>query len=170
MKLKGTEDEAQIAVFEWAKWKRSKYPALEAMYHVPNEGKRTKAAGANLKRQGMKAGVSDICLPCAVGEYNNLYIELKVGKNVATPDQLTFIDTINSVGGKALVVYEADNAIEVLAAYLEGRIDSLEVKDNTYPADKAKRINAKKYLGFCGEDCRVCDNKGCLGRAAKRES
>lgn len=33
-------------------------------YHVPNEGKRNEVAGRNLKRKGMKAGVSD----CMIGE------------------------------------------------------------------------------------------------------
>jgi len=167
MQLKETEDQAQIAIFEWAKWQQSKYPALKAMYHAANEGKRSQAAGANLKRQGMKPGVSDICLPYAASGYNNLYIELKVGSNKPTDAQIEFINTINEIGGKALVVYEADNAIDVIVAYLEGKIDDLEVKEDTYPADKAKRINPKRYIGFCGIDCRTCDNKGCLGRTVK---
>jgi hypothetical protein len=33
-------------------------------YHVPNEGKRNEIVGRNLKRKGMKAGVSD----CMIGE------------------------------------------------------------------------------------------------------
>lgn len=167
MGLKETEDQAQIAVFEWAKWQQYKYPALKAMYHAANEGKRSRAAGANLKRQGMKPGVSDICLPFAVGKYNNLYIELKVGSNKASDMQLAFIDRINEIGGKALVVYGADNAIEVIAAYLEGNIDSLGIVSDTYPAEKAKiteRVNKKRFIGFCGTDCRTCDNLGCLGR------
>ena len=120
-----------------------------------------------MKRQGMKPGVSDICLPYAAGGYNNLYIELKVGNNKASDAQLAFIDTINEIGGKALVVYEADNAIEVITAYLEERIDGIGIVSNTYPADKAKiteRVNKKRFIGFCGTDCRTCDNTGCLGR------
>lgn len=168
MGLKETEDQAQIAVFEWAKWQQSKHSALKAMYHAANEGKRSRAAGANLKRQGMKPGVSDICLPYAAGKYNNLYIELKVGTNKASDAQLAFIDKINEIGGKALVVYGADSAIEVITAYLEGDIESLEIISDTYPAEKAKiteRVNKKRFIGFCGTDCRTCDNLGCLGRA-----
>lgn len=115
----------------------------------------------------MKPGVSDICLPYAAGGYNNLYVELKVGSNKATEEQLTFIDTINRIGGKAVIVYGSDAAIEVIKAYLCGTIENLDIKSDTYPAEKAKltdRVNAKRFIGFCGTDCRACDNMGCLGR------
>lgn len=170
MGLNETEDQAQAAIFDWAKWQREKYPALKAMYHAANEGKRSRIAGANLKRQGMKPGVSDICLPYAAGKYNNLYIELKVGSNKASNTQLDFIDAINGIGGKAVIVYGSDAAIEVITAYLEGTIESLDIKSDTYPAEKAKltdRVNEKRFIGFCGTDCRICDNMGCLGRTTK---
>lgn len=164
---KETEAQAQAAVFDWARWQQSKHPALKSMYHAANEGKRSRVAGANLKRQGMKPGVSDICLPYAAGGFNNLYIELKVGSNKATEEQLSFIDTINGIGGRAVIVYGSEATIEVITAYLEGRIDSLNIKSDTYPAEKAKltdKVNEKRFIGFCGKDCRGCDNMGCLGR------
>lgn len=167
IQAKETESQAQAAVFDWARWQQSKHPALKSMYHAANEGKRSRVAGANLKRQGMKPGVSDICLPYAVGGFNNLYIELKVGGNKATEEQLSFIDTINGIGGKAVIVYGSEAAIEVITAYLEGRIDSLNIKSDTYPTEKAKltdKVNEKRFIGFCGKDCRGCDNMGCLGR------
>ena len=40
-----------------------------------------------MKRQGVKAGVPDICLPVARNGYHGLYIELKAGKNKATKNQ-----------------------------------------------------------------------------------
>ena len=102
MERRESEAQAQAAVFDWARWEQSQTPVLKAMYHAANEGKRSVRAGADLKRQGMKPGVSDICLPYAAGGFNNLYIELKVGSNKATEEQLTFIDTINRIGGKAV--------------------------------------------------------------------
>lgn len=167
MERKETEAQAQAAVFDWARWQQSKHPALKSMYHAANEGKRSRTAGANLKRQGMKPGVSDICLPYAAGGFNNLYIELKVGSNKATEEQLSFIDTINAIGGRAVIVYGSDAAIEVITAYLEGSIGSLDIKSDTYPTEKAKltdKVNEKRFKGFCGTDCRACDNMGCLGR------
>ena len=167
MERRESEAQAQAAVFDWARWEQSQTPALKAMYHAANEGKRSVRAGADLKRQGMKPGVSDICLPYAAGGYNNLYVELKVGSNKATEEQLIFIDTINRIGGRAIIAYGSDAAIEVIKAYLDGALESLDIKSDTYPAEKAKltdRVNAKRFIGFCGKDCRSCDNMGCLGK------
>lgn len=61
----------------------------------------------------------------------------------------------------------SDAAIEVIKAYLDGALESLDIKSDTYPAEKAKltdRVNAKRFIGFCGKDCRTCDNMGCLGK------
>lgn len=167
MNVTESEDQAQRLIFDWARWQQGKYPQLKAMYHAANEGKRSARAGAELKRQGMKPGVSDICLPYASGKYNNLYVELKVGNNKATDNQLKFVDMINSIGGKAVVVYGREATIELITAYLEGTIDDLEIVSDTYPKEKAKiteRVNKKRFIGFCGTDCRKCDNKGCQGR------
>lgn len=167
MNMTESEDQAQRNVFDWARWQKGKYPQLKTMYHAANEGKRSVRAGAELKRQGMKPGVSDICLPYASGKYNNLYVELKVGNNKASDNQLKFIDTINGIGGKAVIAYGSEAAISVITAYLEGTIDSLEIASDTYPPEKAKiteRANKKRFTGFCGADCRECNNKGCYGR------
>ena len=72
-----TESEEQQALFDWAELQKGKYPELKALYHIPNEGKRSKATGARLKKEGMKDGVSDNCLPVKRGPYGSLYIELK---------------------------------------------------------------------------------------------
>ena len=158
-----SESREQQIIFEWASWNKNKYPGIETMYHIANEGKRSASNGSRLKREGMKSGVSDICVPVAKSGYNNLYIELKSGKNKATKEQLNFINLINKYGGKALVVYEADNAIEVIKAYFEGRIDKLNIIDNQYPY-KDRSTRKRKYKGFCGNYCEDCNNNKCLGR------
>ena len=158
-----SESREQQIIFEWASWQKNKYPGIEAMYHIANEGKRSASNGSRLKREGLKSGVSDICVPVAKCGYNNLYIELKSGKNKATKEQLDFIGLINKYGGKALVVYEADNAIEVIKAYFEGRIDKLNIIDNQYPY-KDRSTRKRKHKGFCGNYCEDCNKNKCLGR------
>lgn len=71
------EEDEQIALFDWAKMMRGKYPEIALMHHIPNEGKRTVVTGAKLKAMGMKKGVPDIFLPVPRGKYHGLYIELK---------------------------------------------------------------------------------------------
>lgn len=74
----------QIKLFNWVAYARNTYPQLDLLYHVPNGGKRNQKEAFNLKRQGVRAGVPDLCLPVSRGKYHALYIELKVGNNKAT--------------------------------------------------------------------------------------
>lgn len=157
------EDLEQKKIFEWIAYNKAREPKLRLAYHVPNESKRSTVTGARLKQMGMLKGVSDICLPFNNNKYSNLYIELKAGNNKATQEQISFIEGINEAGGKGVVVYDGDNAIEIIKAYLENRIDSLEIVNNTYPAKYARKTK-KKYIGGCGNDCRECDCYECIGR------
>lgn len=161
-----TEEQAQTKVFDWAEWNTKKYEQLKLMYHPANEGKRTQAAGARLKRQGLKNGVSDICLPVRNGTYSNLYVELKVGKNKPTPDQIEFVEDINRFGGFGLIVYGSDNAIQVIETYIKNKTETLEIENNVFPANRAANREKNKF-GFCGKECKNCNNTGCLGRVGK---
>jgi hypothetical protein len=49
----------------------------DAIYHVPNGGQRNKKTAADLKRQGVKAGVSDLVVMDARGGWHGLYLEFK---------------------------------------------------------------------------------------------
>lgn len=71
------EAQEQKALFAWAELSMGKYPELRWLFHITNEGKRTKSHGADLVRQGLKKGVPDICLPVPKGNYHGLYIEMK---------------------------------------------------------------------------------------------
>lgn len=86
--IKSSEAQEQAALFEWAAWNVGKYPELALMFHVPNGGSRNAIEAANLKRQGVKAGVPDIFLPAARGIWHGLFIEMKVGKNKSTEKQI----------------------------------------------------------------------------------
>lgn len=62
----------QEALFEWAAYHMDCMPELEYMHHIPNGGKRDKRTAVALKRQGVKAGVPDICLPVARNGYHGV--------------------------------------------------------------------------------------------------
>ena len=110
---------AQETLFQWAEYQASKYPELKLLYHIPNGGKRDKVTAINLKRQGVKAGVPDICLPVAGGGYFGLYIELKVGSNKPTKLQNEWLCNLNKQGYLATACYGWQQAAEILVAYLE---------------------------------------------------
>lgn len=113
-----TEGAQQEALFEWAAWQYGKYPELRLMYHIPNEGKRSLRTGARLKREGMKKGVSDICLPVARGKYHGLYIELKTETGKASKEQIDFLYAVSKQGYSAHVCYGLEHAQLVIKRYL----------------------------------------------------
>ena len=117
-----TETSEQQAVIEWCEWNSGKYPELDLIYHIPNEGKRSLVKGAELKSIGLKPGVPDLCLPVARGGYNALYIEMKKNhKCKATKDQKEWIAKLNEQNNLSVICYSADEAINVLRRYLNLR-------------------------------------------------
>lgn len=114
-----SEDEEQSTIMDYCRAMSGKYPELEMMYHIPNEGKRGRYYATVQKRIGLKAGVPDLCLPIARKGYHGLYIEVKAIDGRTSPKQQEWIDKLNEQGYKAVVCYGADAAIEVIADYIK---------------------------------------------------
>ena len=114
-----SESSEQEAVIRWAGYMAGRYPELELLYHIPNGGSRNAIEAANLKRQGVKAGVPDICLPVKRGHYNGLYIEMKFGRNKPTAKQTEWIHKLRECGYKAVVCYGFQDTVKVITEYLE---------------------------------------------------
>ena len=112
-----SEADEQATLFMWASY----IPELEFMYAVPNGGSRHPAEAANLKRQGVKSGVPDICLPLPRGEYHGLYIEMKVGKNKTSDNQNRWLAYLQKAGYAAYVCYGFDEARKVISEYVKLR-------------------------------------------------
>lgn len=108
----------QEALFEWAAYNVGKYPELRLLYHIPNGGRRDAKEASFLKRQGVKAGVPDLCLPVARGGYHGLYIELKYGKNKPTKEQISWMEALSAQGYKVGVCYSWQAAADGLLCYL----------------------------------------------------
>lgn len=75
------EGSEQVVVIRWLyaeQQRRSQVGALYPVtYHVPNGGQRNKKTAADLKRQGVKSGVSDLVVMEARGGHCGLYLEFK---------------------------------------------------------------------------------------------
>lgn len=109
----------QTALFRWAGFMSGQFPEIEMLYHIPNGGSRNKIEAAHLKQQGVKAGVPDLCLPVARGEYHGLYIELKYAKNKPTENQKRWINLLHSQNYKAEVAYGWEEASKIILEYLK---------------------------------------------------
>ena len=116
------EAREQAAVFDWARWQYHKYPELQSMYHIPNGGSRNAIEAANLKRQGVKAGVSDICLAVPRGGYGACYIEMKSKKGRTINSQKKWFEICDMVGNYHCICRSANEAIEIIKKYLNGEI------------------------------------------------
>ena len=108
-----SEAEEQAAVVEYCDLRHI------PVYAIPNGGKRNPGEAAHLKRQGVRPGVPDLCIPAARGPYNGLYIEMKVGRNKPTEAQYEWIQRLRENGYAAYVCYGAGNAIACIEKYFE---------------------------------------------------
>lgn len=115
-KIKLTEDGEQEAVIEFCEL------AHIPIVHIPNEGKRSAAYGARMKRLGLAKGFPDLFIPLALSGYHGLMIELKRDRTrKATSDQKEWINYLNDQGYRAGVCYGAEEAIAEIINYMEGR-------------------------------------------------
>ena len=114
-----TEMAEQTALFAWARLAQGKWPGLALLYHVPNEGKRSRATGAQLTAAGLKKGVPDLCLPVARGRKHGLYIELKRRKgSKPTAEQVEWLDALAEEGHDVAWCRGWESAAGVLLEYL----------------------------------------------------
>jgi hypothetical protein len=118
-KPKTTEAQEQKSLIEWAKWQEGRYPELKMLMHIPNEGKRSKRYGAELKRMGLKAGFPDLGLLVPNKKYAGLFIELKADKTKSmTKEQKEWLEKLNSYGYKAVRCNGSEEAIQIIKKYL----------------------------------------------------
>lgn len=114
-----TESEEQCLLFEWAEMSLAKYPELALLFHVPNGSSKSKFQAVKFKREGLKAGVPDLCLPVARQGYHALYIEMKRTEGGRLSDaQKWWLENLQKQGNKAVVCKGFEEAVSVIEDYL----------------------------------------------------
>lgn len=126
-----SEHEEQAALIQWAKIYEHTYPVLRLLYAIPNGAKlpfskklggaRFSSEGRKLKDEGLKKGVSDLCLPVARGGYHGLYLEMKAMDGKLSADQKEWVKLLMQEGYLALAAYGFDQGREVLENYILGK-------------------------------------------------
>ena len=119
-----TEAQEQMTLFSWAAMQSGKYPELNLLYHVPNGGSRHKAEAGRLRAEGVKAGVPDLYLPVARGQYHGLYIELKRQRGGRiSEEQVRWIDGLLEQGYAAAICKGWQEAASVIIDYLQRKTE-----------------------------------------------
>ena len=124
-KSRDLEHKEQCAFFDWCRLNENKYPQLKWIFAIPNQGRRNPTIGARFKREGMKAGVSDVFVPVPfMYDYGDsmsggLFIEFKYGKNKLTDAQKDFQEEMQAREYDVAVVYSSEEAIELVKNYLQ---------------------------------------------------
>ncbi len=114
------EHDEQVALFAWADAMQGEHPELAMLFAIPNGGARHPAVAAQLKAEGVKAGVPDVFLACARGRWHGLFVELKRAdrSNHATSAQRAWIEMLRRYGYATMVCYGATEAINAIMGYL----------------------------------------------------
>lgn len=118
MILSGSEDTEQMELIRWTELIGTRIPQLNMLFHVPNGGKRNALEAARFKKMGVRSGVPDLFLPVAAGGFHGFFIELKVGNNKPTENQLRWMQLLREQGYKTEVCYCARDAEKALTDYL----------------------------------------------------
>lgn len=112
------EHDEQAALFEWADAAQGEHPELAMLFAIPNGGARHPAVAAQLKAEGVKAGVPDVCLPVARGRFHSLWIEMKRKPNRTSDAQRAWLDALRQHGHCAVVCWSMAEAQQTIMAYL----------------------------------------------------
>jgi len=124
------EHDAQCLVVEWARLNETKWPELKLLFAVPNGARVAMRTAVKLKREGMKAGVPDLWLPVPkligwqgdADRYAGLVIEMKAERGRVSPEQFGWLVALKERGWWTAVCRSAEEAIEVLTTYVNGRV------------------------------------------------
>jgi hypothetical protein len=149
------EDVHQEKLFVRVAFWENQYPALGWLFHVPNGGHRAKATAAALKRQGVKPGVLDLCLPVSremertdphdIATYPGLWLEMKRERNgEVSEDQEKWLKHFESEGYRSIVCWGVEAAWEEICWYvgipIEKQITEVRESKRGYLERKTKKI------------------------------
>ena len=111
------EASLHISIITWVRLMQKKYPALSSIFHPANGFHLDKSQAAKSKAMGVVAGVWDLCFCCPADGGMPVWIEVKVKPNGLTPTQKDWQTLLEPHGHRFHVVYDLDEAIDVLSLY-----------------------------------------------------
>lgn len=121
-----TEHSQQCALLSACAQLAEVNPQLKWLFAIPNGGDRDMRTAGNLKAEGVKAGVADLCLPCARRGWHGFFIEMKKPTGGSqSSKQLEFEGFVTQEGYLYAVFHNWIDALNGLLWYLD--IDPTEL-------------------------------------------
>lgn len=125
-RVEPTEHQIQAAIVEWANVNNYEGVIIGGyLLAIPNGGYRHIAEAKKLKKEGVKAGVSDLFL--AIPKFNGvenpkfpygLWIEVKALKGKISENQKLWNAKMNCIGYATKIVRTVDEGIQAIKDYL----------------------------------------------------
>lgn len=116
-----TEHKLQRDFFIWLSQYALDCPNLNLIHAIPNGGSRDKITAGQLKAEGVKSGIPDVCVPIPSGKYHGMYIEFKVKSNKPSEDQRITALMLDAQGYKVICVNCLEVAKEEFERYMYGQ-------------------------------------------------
>lgn len=117
-KINSEEADIQSDFFKQVKLFFPRIPD-KLLFAVPNGGSRNKLEAINLKRQGVKPGVSDVILLIPKGGFASLCMEFKTKSGKQSSEQKEFQKQAEMCGSKYVIVRSVKEAIQEMKVYLK---------------------------------------------------
>lgn len=138
MPLTLTEHDLQVHIFDVLRLNEALDPRLRWIYAVPNGNFRSWSIGKRLKAEGVKSGISDICLPFdgvttkaqgfLITHHPGAYIEMKSETGEVSPEQKAFLEFAASQHYATLVAFHFDPALDFIEEYCNIKLRGRENK------------------------------------------
>ena len=87
------------------------------LFAVPNGHRRDAITASILKREGLRAGVSDLVLAVPRGPFHGLFLELKTNTGTPSDQQRAFLAAVEAEGYCAKVANGYDQAVQAITKY-----------------------------------------------------
>ena len=118
--MKTLEHTEQVLLMKWWGFAHQVYKIPERLlFAIPNGGNRNVITAANLKAEGVRAGIPDLFLAVPRGGFGGLFIEMKKQKGGRVSDkQKTALSILEEQGYMAVVARGWSEARRTIENYL----------------------------------------------------
>lgn len=114
-----SESQIQGCVIKWWDASHRSYGIKKNMLlAIPNGGLRDPKIGAQMKREGLRKGASDLFLAVRRDGYAGLFIEMKKPGGVLSEEQKEFLADVAIQGYACRVCFTYDEAVKEIGEYL----------------------------------------------------